>query len=181
MKFWKRHEGLEHELRALRREPRSEFLQSVMNKIEGDRYRRPRRSVRLGVVVTITAGLLAALAAFGGLGYAASGVSRAVESAVHAVSPTKSATPSGGLSSAAAQYKVAMCLRGHTIFVDNHAIKGILRAGGTLGPCSGAAAPPGSTKLVWVCFHGQSIKVEKRSVKWLVKAGAKKGKCKKKK
>src|SRR5262249_61046538 len=100
MKFWKRHEGLEHELRALRREPRPEFLQSVMNKIEGDRYRRPRRSVRLGVVVTITAGLLAALAAFGGLGYAASGVSRAVGAALPPGSPAKRPTPSGGASSA---------------------------------------------------------------------------------
>jgi hypothetical protein len=179
MKFWKRDDGLEHELRALRREPRPEFLQAVVNKIEGDRHRHPRRSLRLGLVGALTAGMLAALAAFGGLSYAASGVSHAVESAVHVVSPTKNATPNSALSSASAQYIVAMCIRGHTIFVDNHAIKGILRAGGSLGACGGAAAPAGSTKLVTVCFHGQSIKVEKRSVPAMLKVGAKKGKCKK--
>jgi hypothetical protein len=179
MKFWKRDGGLEHELRALRREPRPEFLQAVVNKIEGDRYRRPRRSLRLALVGALTAGMIAALAAFGGLGYAASGVSRAVDSAVHVVAPTKNATPNSALSSASAQYIVAMCLRGHTIFVDNHAVKGILRAGGTLGACSGAAAPPGSKKLVFVCFHGQTILVEKRSVPAMRKAGATKGKCKK--
>jgi hypothetical protein len=124
--------------------------------------------------------MLAALGAFGGLSYAASGVSRAVESAVHVVSPTKNARPNSALSSASVQYKVAMCLQGHTIFVDSHAVKGIERAGGTLGPCSGTAAPAGSTKLVFVCFRGQSIKVEKRSVRTMIKLGAKKGKCKKK-
>jgi hypothetical protein len=89
------------------------------------------------MVGVLTAGMLAAVAAFGGLGYAASGVSRAVGRTVHVVSPAKKATPNGAVSSAAAQYKVAMCLHGHTISVDSHAIKGILRAGGTLGPCSG--------------------------------------------
>src|SRR5262249_48977161 len=181
MKFWKRGDGLERELRALRREPRPEFLKAVVNRIHGQHDRRPGRSWRIGLVGALTAGMLAALAAFGGLGYAASGVSRAVESAVHVVTPAKTATPNGSLSSASAQYVVAMCIRGHTIFVDNHAIKGILRAGGTLGPCSGSAAPPGSKKLVFVCFHGQSIKVEKRSVKAMLQVGAKKGKCKKKK
>jgi hypothetical protein len=179
MKFWTRDDGLERELRALRREPRPEFLQTVVDRINGDRYRRPTRSLRLGLVGALTAAMLAALAAFGGLGYAASGVSRAVESAVHAVSPAKTATPTGALSSASAQYIVAMCLRGHTIFVDSHAVKGIKRAGGTVGPCSGAAAPAGSKKLVFVCFRGQSIKVEKRSVSAMIAAGATKGKCKK--
>jgi hypothetical protein len=179
MKFWKRDDGLERELRALRREPRPEFVQAIVSKIQGDRYRRPARSLRLGLVGALTIGMLAALAAFGGLGYAASGVSRAVESAVHVVSPAQKASPDGALSSASAQYVVAMCLRGHTIFVDNHAIKGIQRAGGTLGPCSGAAAPAGSKKLVFVCFRSQSIKVQKRSVPAMVAAGAKKGKCKK--
>jgi hypothetical protein len=180
MKFWKRDEGLEDELRALRREPRPEFLQAVVRRIHDDRRRRPRRSVRLGMAGALTAGMLAALAGFGGLGHAASGVSHAVQSAAHVVSPDNKATPDSSLSSASAQYVVAMCLRGHTIFVDNHAVKGILRAGGKLGPCSPSAAPPGSKKLVFVCFRGQSIKVQKRSVPTLVKAGAKRGKCKKK-
>lgn len=179
MKFWKRDDGLERELRALRREPRPEFTHGVVHKIHGDRYRRPTRSLRLGLVGALTIGMLAALAGFGGLGYAASGVSRAVESAVHVVSPVKKATANGPLSAASAQYKVAMCLRGHTIFVDSHAVKGILRAGGKRGPCTGAAAPRGSRKLVFVCFRGESMKVEKRSVPAMIAAGAKKGKCKK--
>ena len=145
-----------------------------------DSHDRGLRSLRLALVGALTAGLLVALAGFGGLGYAASGVSRAVESAVHAVSPTKQAAPDGSLSSASAQYVVAMCLRGHTIFVDNHAMKGIIRAGGKLGSCGGAAAPRGSRKLKFICFHGQSIKVQKRSVRTMIRLGAKKGKCKKK-
>lgn len=180
MKLWKRDDGLERELRARRREPRPEFLETVVNRIHGEHDRRPARSWRLGLVGALTAAMLVALGAFGGLGYAASGMSNAVKSAVHVVSPAKTATPNGALSSASAQYKVTMCIRGHTIFVDNHAVKGIQRAGGKLGPCSGAAAPHGSTKLVPVCFRGQTIKVEKRSVPAMVKVGAKKGKCKKK-
>jgi hypothetical protein len=180
MTFRKRDDGLERELRRLRREPRPEFVQAVVNRIQGDRYRRPKRPWRLGLAVALTAAMVAALAAFGGLGYAASGVSHAVESAVHVVSPTKNATPNSAMSSAAAQYKVAMCLRGHTIFVDSHAVKGILIAGGKIGACTGAAAPPGSRKLVPVCFHGQTILVEKRSVRVLLNLGATRGRCKKK-
>ena len=163
MKLWKRNDDIERELRARRREPRPEFAQSVVNRIDGEHERRPARSWRLGLAGALTVGMLVGVTAFGGLGYAASGMSNAVKSAVHVVSPAKSATPNGALSSAAAQYKVTMCIRGHTIFVDNHAVKGIQRAGGRLGPCSGVAAPQGSKKLVTVCFRGQSIKVEKRS------------------
>jgi hypothetical protein len=179
MTFWKRDDGLERELRALRREPRPEFVQAVVNRIDGARSRHPRRSLRLGLVGALTVSMLAAVAAFGGLGQAASGVSHAVRSAVHIASPVATARPNNALSSASAQYVVTMCLRGHTIFVDNHAVKGILRAGGKLGPCSGAAAPPGSKKLVFVCFRGQSIKVQKRSVKVMLQVGATRGKCKK--
>ena len=180
MKFWRRDDGLERELRALRRDPRPEFLQSVLNKIHGDRYRRPTRSLRLGLVGVITGGMLVALASFGGLGNAASGVSNAVQSAVHIVSPAAKAPPDGALSSATAQYTVTMCIRGHTIFVSHHAVPGLRRAGATLGPCSGSAAPRGSKKMVWVCFRGQSMLVQKRSVPAMRQVGAKRGVCKKK-
>jgi hypothetical protein len=179
MKLWNRDDSLERELRALRREPRPEFLEAVVKRVHGDRYRRPTRSFRLGLVGVLTAGMLVALASFGGLGNAASGVSHAVQSAVHVVSPAAKAPPDGALSAASAQYVVAMCIRGHTIFVDNHAVPGLIRAGATRGPCSGAAAPRGSRKLAFVCFRGLSIKVQKRSVPAMVKVGAKKGKCKK--
>jgi hypothetical protein len=180
MNFWKRDDGVERKLRALRREPRPEFLEAVANKVHGDRYRRPTRSLRLGLVGALTAGMLVALASFGGLGNAASGVSRAVQSAVHVVSPAAKTRPDNALSSAAAQYIVTMCIRGHTIYVDHHAVPGLTRAGATPGPCSGTAAPRGSKKLVFVCFRGQSIKVQKRSVPAMRQVGATKGKCKKK-
>jgi hypothetical protein len=179
MTFWKRGDGLERELRALRREPRPEFVQSVVNKIDGDRYRRPKRSLRLGLAGVLTVGMLAAVASFGGLGYAASGVTNAVHTAVHVVTPAAKQQPNGALSSAAAQYTVAMCIRGHTIYVNNHAVRGLRRAGATLGPCSSSAAPRGSKKMVYVCFRGQSIQVQKRSVAAMRKVGAKVGKCKK--
>ena len=180
MKFWKRGDDLERELRALRREPRPEFLQDVVNKIHGDRYRRPTRSLRLGLVGALTVAMLFALASFGGLGNAASGVSRAVQTAVHVVSPSATPRPDGALSSATAQYTVVMCIRGHTIFVNHHAVPGLTRAGATPGPCAGSAAPRGSKKMVFVCFRGESMLVQKRSVPAMRAVGAKKGKCKKK-
>jgi hypothetical protein len=179
MKFWKRDDSLERELRALRREPRPEFLQAVLHKVYGDRYRRPTRSLRLGLVGVLTVGMLVALASFGGLGKAASGVSNAVQSAVRVVSPSANPRPDGALSSATAQYTVTMCMRGQTIFVDNSAVAALRQAGATLGPCGNASAPRGSRKMVFVCFRGHSIKVQKRSVPAMRKLGAKKGKCKK--
>jgi hypothetical protein len=49
---------------------------------------------------------------------------------------TETAGSMRGLTSAMGQYRVPMCLRGHTIFVNPHAVHGLLAAGATLGRCT---------------------------------------------
>jgi hypothetical protein len=176
--FWNRGDDLERELRAQRPQPRPELLNALETRIHGSRYRRPARALRVGVAGALTAGMLVALAGFGGLSYAATGVSHAVTSAVHVVAPTKKAAPVGALSSAKAQYKVQMCLHGHTLSVDSHAVGGLTNAGATPGACLGGAFTP-ATKLVRACFKSQNIQVTSAARAALLKAklGVKKGFC----
>jgi hypothetical protein len=179
MSFWNRRDDLERRLRAERPKPREEFLDALETRIHDSRYR-PGRTLRVGVAVAVSGGMLAALAGFGGLGYAATGVSHAVKSAVHVVAPAHKAAPAVALSSAKAQYKVQMCLRGHTISVDSHAIGGLTNAGATPGACTGGAFTP-ATKLVRACFKGQNIQVTTTARVALLKAklGVTSGFCKK--
>src|SRR5690242_12186938 len=121
MGFFRWQDDLERELRAKRSEPRRELLDEIASRIVGERRRGAGRAVRLGGSVALSVGMLGALGAFGGLSYAANGVSQVVASAVHVVVPNKAATPSKSDSSAMAQYKVAMCFHGHTLNVDSHA------------------------------------------------------------
>src|SRR2546427_9530576 len=96
-------DGLERELRAQRSEPRPEFLSALESRIHGDRYRRPARSLRLGLAGALTAGMLVALAGFGGVRYAASGVAHPPPAPGAAVAPGAHPTPSRKLSSAVVQ------------------------------------------------------------------------------
>jgi len=180
--FWKREDKLERELRAQRPEPRADFLHSLATKVDGKAYRRPARPLRLGLAAALTVGMLVALASFGGLGYAATGVSHAVKAATHVVAPQHKAVDTGKsvpLSSAQAQYLVAMCFLHHTIYVDAHAAK-ILRAlGAKDGPCvGGRRTPPETTKVV--CIKGNNVRVTEENAAALIKAHkATKGFCKK--
>jgi hypothetical protein len=159
MGMWRRQDDLERELRARRPEPRRELLDGIANKIVGERRRSDRR-LRLGVAVALSVGMLAALGSFGGLSYAANGVSHAMTAAVHAVVPTQANAPSVSYSSATAQYKVAMCFHGHTLSVDSHAVNALKRAGAKEGACAGGAFQP-SEKLVVACFKGQNVSIPK--------------------
>ena len=148
--------------------------------IRGDGYRRPTRSLRVVLAAALTLGALAVLGGTGSLSYAASGVSEAVQSAVHVVTPAQHATPKSPVSSAQAQYRVAYCLRGHTIYHDSRAANGMRRAGATPGQCTGKPSfTPNSAAVVMACFKGQNIKVNKRDLAALKKLGFKKGFCKK--
>jgi hypothetical protein len=180
MSFWNRRDELERRLRAERPQPPGELVDALETRIHDSRYRRPGRVLRTGVAVAVSGGMLAALAGFGGLGYAATGVSHAVKSAVHVVAPAHKSGPATALSSAKAQYKVQMCLHGHTISVDSHAVGGLTNAGATPGACSGGAFTP-ATKLVRACFKGQNIQVTKAARVALLKAklGVTSGFCKK--
>ncbi|MGH3000504.1 MAG: hypothetical protein ACRDNM_14495, partial [Gaiellaceae bacterium] len=89
MGLWRRQDDLERELRAQRPEPRRELVDGIASRIVGERRRGTGRKARLGVAVALTAGMLGALGAFGGLGYAANGVTHAVDAAVHVITPAK--------------------------------------------------------------------------------------------
>jgi hypothetical protein len=143
------------------------------------RSRKPGRSLRVGLAAVLTAGALVALAATGGLSYAASSVTRAADSVVHVVAPAQHAKPTGGLGSAQAQYLVTLCFHGHTIRVDNHAENVLLRNGATKGACgAGSFTPP--AKSVVMCFRGNNVYVSPNDVAKLKKLGFRPGFCKKK-
>jgi hypothetical protein len=78
---WRRKDrGVEHELRAARPEPKPEFLSALSEQVRAESKRsrfvgRPR----LALAGVLTAGLLAAVGAFGGFGYAATAAQNAVD------------------------------------------------------------------------------------------------------
>ncbi|HEY3764473.1 MAG TPA: hypothetical protein VGL44_04900 [Gaiellales bacterium] len=172
MGFWRRQDDLERELRAQRPEPRRELVDEIASRIVGERRRGAGRTARLGVAAALTAGMLGALGAFGGLSYAANGVTHAVDAAVHVVAPTRVSVPTISQSSAMAQYKVALCFHGHTLEVDSHATGALEGNGATPGPCSGGAFKP-NEKLVIACFKGHNIDLAKTSVTAKTKKAAK--------
>ncbi|MGH7191104.1 MAG: hypothetical protein ACREF0_18190 [Acetobacteraceae bacterium] len=140
-------------------------MDGIASRIVGEHRRGTGRKARLGVAVALTAGMLGALGAFGGLGYAANGVTRAVTAAVHVIAPAKplKLIPAGSQSSAMAQYKVAMCFHGHTLDVDSHAVGALEGAGAKPGACAGGSFKP-SEKLIIACFKGHNIDLAKVSV-----------------
>jgi hypothetical protein len=171
-KFWTRGDGLERELRAQRPEPRQEFLRSLESEISGARYRKPSRSLRLGLAGAVTAVMIVSVGAFGGLGYAATGVTHAVKAASHAVAPARKSAPTHSTapaSSAQVQYLVTMCFYKHTIRVDSRAAP-ILRAlGAKNGACGGEKTPPAG-QAVFVCIKGQNVRVAPAAATALVRA-----------
>ena len=180
--FWKRGDRLERELRADRPEPRAEFMQALESKVAGKTYRRPARSFRLGLAAALTVGMLVAVGAFGGFSYAATGVSHAVDAATHVVAPAHHAAPvlkNVPLSSAQAQYLVAMCWFRQTHYVDSKAVRLLERLGAKLGPCKGERrTPPATTKVV--CVKGHNVRLTAKDAAALVKAKkATPGFCKK--
>jgi len=180
-RFWRKENRLERELRSQRPEPRDELVRSIEGRIADSRPR-THRPFRLGLAAALTVGMLAALASFGGLGYAATGVTHAVKAATHAVAPQHQAAPvvkKQPLSSAQAQYLVAMCFLRHTIYVDSHAVRILLALGAKLGPCKGGRrTPPAATTVV--CVRNTNVRVTLVNARALIKSGkAKKGFCKK--
>jgi hypothetical protein len=166
MGFWKREDDLEHALRAQRPQPSRELVDGIVSRIVRERRQGAGRKARFGVAVALTAGMLATLGAFGGLSYAANGVTNAVSSAVHVIVPAKPVKliPASGVSSASAQYKVEMCFHGHTLSVDSHAQGALEKNGAKPGPCAGGAFAP-KEKLVVACFKGANVSIAKSSTK----------------
>ena len=151
-RLWKRQEELERRLRD-RPAPPTRLVDIVLRQIGTTTNRRERSSFRLGLAAAVSVGMLVALAAFGGLGYAASSVQHAVHAAVQVVGPSEQQTPDQPVvNSAAAQYggKVLVCAvtpngKQHTISISSNAVASYLRTHpqAYLGSC-GAFRPRGS-------------------------------------
>lgn len=145
MSLWKRRRkplDIERELRAGRPEPRPEFLAALEDRVrEEGRSRAGFR--RLGLALALTAALVVALAAVGGLGQAASTVTHAIKTATRIVAPVRQARPAQqDVSAAADQYRrVTICHRGSEITVDENAVPAHVAHGDTIGACPTFTAP----------------------------------------
>jgi hypothetical protein len=139
---WKRDHEVETMLNAARPEPKPDFMRVALNRVDsGSTQRRPL--LRTGLAVGFASVLAAPLAAYGGIGYAAS----AATNTSHAISGIFAATHHGAapqrgssrgtISSADAQYgkKVTLCHNGHTITVAFSALPAHLAHGDTEGLC----------------------------------------------
>ncbi len=93
-RFWRgrdRSKEAESRLRADRPEPRQELVRRITGEIRG--HHRRFGTLRLGIAAGFTAMLLVALAAFGGLGFAASSVAQAAKATAVAMNIISPATP----------------------------------------------------------------------------------------
>jgi hypothetical protein len=100
-KFWSRSSRLEHRLREERPAPRDEFVSMLSERVRESRPA-PRARMRVAFAGALTMSMLMVLAAFGGMGYAASGVKRAVTAVAAIAAPSHTAGPA--VSAAADQY-----------------------------------------------------------------------------
>jgi hypothetical protein len=90
--FWRRRRGfqLEDELRALRSEPRADFVRHLAQRVRGEDRRATLFVLsKVSFAGAVTVFMLGMLASFGGLGYAASTAEQAVQSATEVASADK--------------------------------------------------------------------------------------------
>jgi hypothetical protein len=153
--FWKRKDELEGRLRRERPVAAPALVDALIRRIDAAATR-PRSSFRLGLAAAMSAAMLIALAAFGGLGYAASSIKEAVKAAAQVAAPNHAAQPLAN--SAAAQYgaKVTVCTvepngKQHDISISQNAVAAYLKTHpkAFLGSC-GAFRPKGSKPNVCV-------------------------------
>jgi hypothetical protein len=132
---------LGHELRRHRPTPSDAFARTLEARVAPTVPATGRR-LRLAVAAGFSAVLLAVLGAFGGIGYAALGVSHAVHAVAAAVQLEFPAHRVGSVSAAADQYgRVTLCHNGHEILVTQEAVPAHLAQGDTFGKCP-VYAPP---------------------------------------
>ena len=106
--FLRRGYRLERELRAARPQPGDELVSRIEARVHAERPALTRRrSFRIAVPVALTAAMVGALAAVGGVGYAASSVEQAAKAVSHVFVPAKhqQAIVVEGFSSGGDQYK----------------------------------------------------------------------------
>jgi hypothetical protein len=157
-RFWNRQDELERRL-SNRPAPPPRLVDTVLRQFGTATPGRQRSSFRLGLAAAVSVGMLVALSALGGLGYAASSVQQAVRAAVQVVGPsTPQRADQPVLNAAAAQYgnKVVVCVvtpngKQHTISISENAVASYLRTHpkAYLGSC-GAFRPRGAKPNVCV-------------------------------
>jgi hypothetical protein len=106
--FLRRRNGLGQELRDARPRPSEPLVRSIEARVEAARSLPRRRLKRLAPAVAFTAALVGAIAATGGIGYAATGVDQVANSVSNVLAPrdhTPTARNGGHLSSGHDQYK----------------------------------------------------------------------------
>jgi hypothetical protein len=150
--FFRRRRNLEarERLRRARPEPRAEFLEMLADR-ERARWRARRPRARFAFAGAFSVVVLVALAAVGGLGYAASAVNSASHAVTAVLQPNKPKVVDQNSASDQYTKKVKMCHRGHTILVSKSTVAAHLRRGDKLGPC---------TRM---CHRGRTIVVRGRT------------------
>jgi hypothetical protein len=106
--FFKRSDKLQDELHAERARPSDELVSRIEGRIRSERPSLARRgSFRVAVPVALTAVMIGALAAVGGVGYAATSIESAAKAVSHVFVPAKAhqAIVVEGLSSGSDQYQ----------------------------------------------------------------------------
>ena len=102
---------LESELRAARPEPPAQLVQKIVGTLEPRQTRRASAGLRLAWASALTVALVAALAATGGLVYAASAVVHATR-ATHVFQSAPTGPPAAALSSSCSQYGAVPTITG---------------------------------------------------------------------
>jgi hypothetical protein len=149
---WER--KLEARLRRERPEPGRELVEAITGELGAPGRRSTAPRLRLAFGVVLTAGLLVALAAVGGLGYAASSATRAVEEVKHAVvgNGVRATLSIRGMSSGGDQYRP-----GYGWGDPNHnhsGPPGLKRKGGAFQPVlTAATTKDGKARLVSFGFN----------------------------
>jgi hypothetical protein len=94
--FWTREARLARRLKAERPEPSRQFLGSMLERLDAADPVTHRRSfgLRVGLASAVSLAFLTSLAAFGGLGYAATSIAHVGRTASHVVIPQHRAHPS---------------------------------------------------------------------------------------
>ncbi len=149
--FWKRESGdLERELRAARPEPRPEFLAALADHVRDEMRPRHAGAFRLAFAGGLTVVMLVALAAVGGVSYAAdaaAGAARTLEK-VFTPSSAQEAIVVNGLSAGSDEYRP-----GYGWGDKNHTHTGppgLQRQGGPLAPPLRARPNPSDSRFMTV-------------------------------
>ena len=163
--FWKRSDRLARELRGARPEAPADLIDRFEGRLRTEQPQ-AKRSYRGALPAAFTAVVLGGLAAVGGVSYAASSVSSAVQAVTHVFVPasTKRVVVLSGLSSGGDQYKPGY---GYGDPNHNHSGPPGLKAGGDTanGSSSNAAfAPPLQPAIVGpTAIISTSLKIDEQA------------------